>query len=578
MKRFTLFLLIFQVHLMGLAQNNGVEEVQIEKEASEYEKANSEYLLIDAEKFVFLEDYERALAALEQALEVDKNNHAAYFKKAEILIIQEKLEPALEDIQNAITLDKSNIYYYVLAGQINRQLNELESAAKIYELMLSHTSGYEKYAIEIIEVYTQTERFNEALQLIDQAIVYYPNYPELYLKKAEIEQRQGKSKRSYSTITQAFTLFPEDPTILLIHIQNLQTNGESERVIEILEEANPNLYQAKLLLIDAYKKAGQSEEAKRVALSFFDIEDLPLESKLLALSQLVPNSPDQDFTLVDSLQQSLSSYYSDEPLVFENGGLIYSQMAITSSEEGKQLYREKAIDSYKKAAQLNPSNFNAWLKVFEFEIAQRQWELLGKDFEYLLDLYPNQAILYYYYAEAYRGLKDYQEAESLVDQGLRMASRNELLKSLLLSEKARIKVSMNDNDNADLLFNQAVNTAQIDERAIYFYADWLAEVNPEASKELMNAFQEAITKGTKWQIVELKIQFNSNQTSEAQSLAENMLREKPDQLDGSFYELYGDILFRLGSQEEALNQWRKALTLGGFSEKLETKIANKAYN
>ena len=205
-------------------------------------------------------------------------------------------------------------------------------------------------------------------------------------------------------------------------------------------------------------------------------------------------------------------------------------------------------------------------------------ELLQKDSEYLIDLYPNQPVLYYYYAESYRGLMDYQEAEALINQGLRMASRNELLKSLLLAQKARIKISCNKEAEADILFNQALNTLQIDERAIYFYADWLAEVNPAASKKLISNFQEAISDGIKWQIVKLKMEFYDNQTIEAKNLAETIMQEKANLLDGSFYELYGDILFRLGSQEEALNQWRKALTLGGFSEKLETKIANKAYN
>lgn len=580
MKRWSILLFVSTLlcQVNGLAQDNGLEKGKVEKEASDYDINNSEYLLIDAEKFIFLEDYERALASLDQALEVDVKNHAAYFKKAEIFVIQEKLIRALKNAESAISLDKTNVYYYILAAQINLELGQVESAAEIYELMTSVASGYEKYTIEIIDVYSQSDRYNQAIELLEASMVFYPNYPELYLKKAEIERRKGELTKSELTISQAFDLFPEDPTLLLIHIQNLRANNQNTKAIDILEKANYSQHQAKLLLIETYNSTGQKEKAKRLAISIFENHELPLESKILALSQLVPNKANDDFILIDSLQQDLAKTYPDEPMVFENGGLLYSQMALISSSESVQLYRAKAIESFKKAALLNPSNFNAWLKVFEFEIDQRQWDLLQEDAEYLIDLYPNQAVLYYYYSESYRGLLDYEEAESLINQGLRMASRNELLKSLLLAQKARIKISSNKEDQADLLFNQALNTAEVDERAIYFYADWLAEVNPSASKELISSFEEAITVSAKWQIVKIKIAFHENRTNEARIMAETLIQEETIMLGGSFYELYGDILFKLGSQEEALNQWRKALTLGGFSEKLEIKIANKAYN
>ena len=39
--------------------------------------------------------------------------------------------------------------------------------------------------------------------------------------------------------------------------------------------------------MEAYNRTGELEKAKRVAISLFENEDLPLESKILTLSQLV---------------------------------------------------------------------------------------------------------------------------------------------------------------------------------------------------------------------------------------------------------------------------------------------------
>jgi predicted negative regulator of RcsB-dependent stress response len=42
--------------------------------------------------------------------------------------------------------------------------------------------------------------------------------------------------------------------------------------------------------------------------------------------------------------------------------------------------------------------------------------------------------------------------------------------------------------------------------------------------------------------------------------------------EGVLVEHYGDILFRLGDAAGALEQWKKARTLGGHSDLLERKI------
>jgi predicted negative regulator of RcsB-dependent stress response len=44
-----------------------------------------------------------------------------------------------------------------------------------------------------------------------------------------------------------------------------------------------------------------------------------------------------------------------------------------------------------------------------------------------------------------------------------------------------------------------------------------------------------------------------------------------------YYEHMGDILFKLGEEDRALEFWRKAKTLGG-DQNLDKKIANRKIN
>jgi len=45
--------------------------------------------------------------------------------------------------------------------------------------------------------------------------------------------------------------------------------------------------------------------------------------------------------------------------------------------------------------------------------------------------------------------------------------------------------------------------------------------------------------------------------------------------NGTIIEHYGDVLYKLGDKEQALEQWKKAKELGDTSEFIDKKIADK---
>lgn len=559
------------------AQDPAEVTISSEKEASAYEITNSEYFLIEATKFVFLEEYEKALVHLEKALELDKKNHAALFQKAEILVIQEKNKEALSTLEQAIELQKDNIYYYLLAAQINKEEGEIGKAALLYELMIDHVEGWEIYGEEIITTLTEAASYQKALALMPNLLNYYPNYPELYLKKAELETKVNKSKASVSTLAEAHDKFPEDVTVLNAYIKQLTQTGALKEAESLLQAEASENYKARILLLELLMSQNKTEPVEQLVLENFRDVEADLESKLLSIGYLL-NSASPKADQIDSLQELLVATYPENPLVYENGGFVYDLLASQAKSKARSDFYAKAIASYKTSAQLNPNNFEAWLKVFDYELAQAQWTQLLDDVEYLLDLYPNQAILYYYYAEAYRGLEDIEEALALTNQGLRMGGRNDLLKSLLLSEKAKLFTLQNKNEQADALFNEALNTNKVDERAIYAYAVWLTDVNPKAATELIELFSTSLSRSAEWVVVTANAYIAQNELVKARALYESALNESPTMAKAELFERYGDLLFKTGDVDAALIQWQKALTLGGFSEELQEKIEKKSIN
>jgi len=570
------FLTLIMTHKVW-AQNTAEGTLEIEKKATAYEVANSEFFMIEASKFFLLEDYDKALAHYEKAIALDEKNHAAYFKKAEILAIQEDYDTALEAARTAITLDQQNKYYYILAAQIIRQKEDISELASIYKLMITSTDDWQMYGEEVVDALVNNEDYDEALTTIEQLFDYYPNYPELWLKKSEILMKTDDAEKSHETLAIAFEKFPDDGTVLNAYMKVLFDNGEQEKAESILWDRSKTDYKARILLLDYLTSSRKDEKIKNLVIDNFNDDEASLETKILSIGYLF-SAPEFEPDLIDSLQQSLVITYANEALVLENGGFIYDQLAKQTTGDTKSKYFNKAIQSFKASATLNPNNFNLWLKVFEYEKEQAQWQDLQEDATYLLDLYPNQPILYYYLSAAFRNLNNTAEAFSLIDQGLKMSSRNQLLQSLLLSEKANIHVQDNNADMAKEFFRSALRKEKIDERAIYAYAYWLLSTDPKASLALIDSYQDYLSMNPKWIIVQARAWVSLNNASQARTICEDFLRTNDNTRSGELIELYGDILFQMGEPEAALVQWQKALTLGGYSDKLSEKIANESIN
>ncbi|RKQ49809.1 tetratricopeptide repeat protein [Roseivirga pacifica] len=563
----------------SLAAYQQAEEQKLEKEASAYEKANAEFVMIEAEKFFLLEDYERALAFLDQSLSTDPKNHAAYFKKAEVLGIQEKYEEGLEAITKAIEIQPDNKFYYILGAQLAKQNESLEDAKRFYDMLQTNASGYEAYYAEIIDTYQQTGNNSDAITLADKAIAAYPNAPEFYLKKAEIELISGQTESATQTLSQGLNKFPQDDIVLQQYVELMSFQGKLPEATSQLEQIQANNTKATLLLIDLYTQQGKTDKVKSSINMVFEDDEFGADAKALAIGYLIFNDAETgNENFIDSLQQVLQTTYPASAMVFENGGLIYSRLAFNPDPTVRKAYQEKAIANYKKLTQLNPGDFAGWNKVLSYEYNQKLWEDLTNDADEALSLFPNQAIFYYFLSAGQLGSGEIDDAEDNATQALRMSGSNQQLQSLLNAQLGLIQLARNNATQAETYFEKSVGFNTVHEEAILSYANYLSESEPQKALELLNGFAEGINQKLRAVSIQAKALLNQNNTAQSKSTMETALAQFPNEVDGASLEIYGDILFKAGQTNEALVQWQKALTLGGTSDKLEEKIANKAYN
>lgn len=553
-------------------------EKELEVENSKYVQSNAEFLLIEAEKFFLLEDYKKTLAFLEQSNEVDGENHAAFFKMAETHLILEDFELAQKAIEKAITYRKDIKYYYVLAAEIMKAKKDLAQATVYYNLMVENTSDYYTYTKSIGDTYLAIDEVDKALALYNQVE---------QAKGLTIEQKTGKIEA-----LEQKEVLPELERYLNEQIQSgitdriivqkyIATLTQLDKVdaalayINGLEKIPEHLVMKKYELLD---RKGNQEAQEDLLMYSVSNEELSIYLKTQMLGEYIINDRSfQELQFADSIQNLINSDYHDDALTIQNSAMLYNMMATKAPLDEKRYFNQRSIESYRKLVRLDPNDFRAWIKILDFERDQQLFEALEEDVEEALDLFPNQAMLYTYYAAAFSGQSDLDEAASLLQQAMRMSFGNESLQSLIYTEQAAIELIKGENDAAVNLFEKAIGVQSVHPSAILNYCEYLLGTAPQKAIALVDPFLNQGSKNIELIRIKAQALFNLADYSKANKFWDNNLAANTLNLTGPILELKGDILAKLNLIEEALTYWEQAKSSGQASEKIEQKIANKAY-
>lgn len=561
----------------GLSAQEKEKEKGKEKSVSKYDRANAEYLLIEAQKFFLLEDYERTLAFLEQSLEVDAKNHAAYFKRAETFLVTEKYDQGLKAIEKAQELVPDNKYYYILAAQLYKAKEDLAGAAGEYEQMLANTKDYKEYLLDLVDIYVALENYDKALSALEETEKAFKTPDKFLVQKKDLLVQSGRSDEAASYIK---TLLDNDTNNaeLLTEYSALMTQiGKEAEVMSYLEQIEPAATNAKPVLLRLYLRNGLFDKATPQLTAVIKDRLLNLEQKLeLAQDLLALNEP-ESLSLLQKLSEHIETQAPDDARTLEIQSGLLSKLAQGENSDKANLGFQ-TLDILVRLIEKDPSSFQNWKKLLEYHFENENWSDLAEESLGALDYFPNQGLFYFYSGSASLYTGEQGDAEDLLNQSMRLSFSNDSLKARTLGKMAELSFAQGQNDQAIKHFDEALALLRLPE-IINNYSLELALRQIDLEKAMALATEADTMQPNQLRYINTKalVRFQLGEYDQAKALLEEGLGRLPDQVDGPILEQYGDVLMKLNLVEQAVEQWQKAKELGNTSGKLDQKIANKEY-
>lgn len=553
---------------------------QDEAQASGIKLREAEFYFTEGEKFFILEDYAKALLYYQRTLEITPDNATVHYKIAEVLSRsnkQEDLQKAAYSIENALRYEKQNKYFYLLAANIYNALTRFDKAAEVYESLIREVKGSEEYLYELAAEYQYGGKQDEAIKVYNRAESVLGINDVSSIQKQRIYLEQGKTKEAIAEGEKLINAYPDEERYIMGFAEVLSQKGLRNEAIKYLEkfvDQNQEAGNAKMLLAGLYRENQQEEKSRPLLLSLFDDPSVELTSKLIMLGtystelgqRKARNTHDAEseaFAL--SLFQKLEKNYSSDPRVHIVGGDLY-----LSSGKNREAQKE-----YSKAIELGNVNFEVWENLLYLETQADQWDNVIKHADQALEVFPNQAMIHYFLGYAQLRKRNYAEAIVSLDQAKRLSSSNPTIVSEINGMLGDAYNATKDYDKSDRAYDEALAFNPDNNTILNNYSYYLAlrKSNLEKAEKMAALLIKNNPDNPTFLDTYAWVLYMREKYKDARKAIERAITT--GKATATHFEHYGDILFKLGDVDGAVQQWEKARGLNANSEILNKKIANR---
>lgn len=582
-KRYSAIILVLLTLLVSTSTISYAQKDKRKKGSSaptEAQLREAEFYFIEAEKHFILEDYAKALLYFQRVSELNPENGTVHYKIAEILSKSNKEEDLIKaaaSIDAALKMETKNKYFYLLASSIYSNLTNFAKAAQLLETMMKEVKGTEEYLYQLAAIYQYDNENDEAIKALDRAESLMGVNEISSLNKQRIYFEEGKIKEAIREGEKLLEAFPDEESYAMNFAEILSRQNQLTKAIEVAERfiANhPDAGNTKMLLAGFYRDNKEEEKAKKYLKEVFSDPNIDVSSKIIVVStyantlgqQQAAGATDtalQAFTF--GLYNQLKESYPNEPNVHIVGGDLY--LGLEKNGEAKK--------EYLTAIQKGSTSFDAWQNLLYLESQDNEFDSIIVHSELGLEIFPNQAMLYYFNGFAHARVNNHMEAAYALEQAKRLSTSNEGMVSEINGLLGDIYNSLKDYKKSDESYDAALAFNPNNYLILNNYSYYLALRNEFLEKAERMAALVVKNNPTNNSYLDTYawVLFTRAKYKDARKIMEKVIESNPT--NSTFYEHYGDILFKLGNVEEAVKQWEKAKSFDNTNELIDKKIANR---
>ena len=534
------------------------------------EREQSESLFVDGVKYVLLEDYPKGLERLLQAYALNPDNAAINYKIAEANLLSGNLRDATNYAQAAVRLDAKNAYYYLLLAQIQASQKQYEGATKTYAELIKQVPNSGSYLFNLADLYLAQNKLPEALTALEQAEKEFGQVDEISFKKQQIYLKQNKLDLALVEGEKLIRANPTEARYVLAQAEMYASNNRLPDALRMAQQAlrlDPENPQVHLILAEVYRQQNQPNEASQQLKQAFASPLLDIDERVRILVGYIKQLPSPKEP-VNQLARDLAA------VTIKNYPKDAKSYAVAGDIQTLTDHKKEARNTYLQALRYDNSKFQIWQQVVLIDAELNQTDSLLTHTDRALELFPNQASLWFYNGVAHLLKKQPQKGVKALEHGRKLVTNNTELLGQFDAQLGDAYHELRDYVKSDAAYEAALvsdpNNVQVLNNYSYFLSlrgeklDRAKQMSGKVVKQFPDSDTYVDTYA--WVLYKLK------DYAGAKASLEKVLSTTKD---ASVMEHYGDVLFQLGEKDKAVAAWQRARKAGPTSDLLERKLKDQ---
>ena len=478
---------------------------------------------------------EEAITKFEECLQLRQDDDAVYFALSKLELEKGNLAGSADYIEKAYALDPENIWYIQELAYMYFEKGDFPKSADNFEKLVSIEPRNIEWQYGYSEVLVKTGETEKAIKALNKTEDQIGINPRLSIQKYDLFIALKEPKKALLELTKARENFPKDAQLIATLVDYYFTTNQAEKGVEMLEAlvvADPENGRAHLALADIYLNQKEKNKAYKQLSLAFESPDTDLNTKMKVLIKIHESAYQIDKEIYD-LVNSLVSDYPNEAKVHS----IHGDYLLQDQKE------KKAIVAYKKALELDESQFPIWNQVLILEYQIKDYASLYSDSKECLSLFPSVAVVYLLHGVSSNQLQKYEDAIDVLSAGNELILNDTLLTAEFNGQLGEAYFGIKDFEIGKTKYYKAL------------------EYDPN-SNLIKNNFAFRLAKSK----IDLDL---------AESLAQKVLTTEPNQ--SQFIDTYGFVLFQKGLYNDALKFFIKANSINS-SDKIILEHLGDAYS
>ncbi len=441
MKNTGLLLLLFV-----LLSNSAPVLAQTEPEQIKIDSNKFQDLFYESLKQKAIENYDKAILALEQCLKLEPQNATVYFELGKNYLALKDYKNAYSSFEQATQIDPTNKWFWVGMYDVNYATKDFERGIITINKLISFDP---KFKEDLTSLYMNTGQYDKALALINELNETTGKTDRRESYKIQILSQGKYQNTEIQNLTEQIKKYPKEESNYISLIYLYSKNNEVDKVLETarkLESEIPTSEWAQVSLFKYHLEQNNGDkavQAMNMVLASSKI-DSKIKHRILNEFLIFANANPQ---YTSELEKAVG-YFDGDPDVN------------VSKEIGKFYHAkkqwDKAIAYYVKANQKNASlDLETNLLLLQAFAETKQFDLAAKKGMEMVDVFPTQPQFYYYAGLSYNQLLQFKKAKEILEMGL-----DYLVEDLALEINFNIQLGeayngLGDNKKKDFYFSKA---------------------------------------------------------------------------------------------------------------------------